>query len=113
MLESSQATTTKQSNKGKKMDIDTTITEPIDAPTAPVPRVRRTLDRNTDDKMIAGVCSGIGRYFDIHTSLVRVAFVVFTLLGGAGLLAYAVLWFAVDRGPGRDAALYNNERNVQ
>ena len=87
------------------MDTETTITEPIDAPTKLVPRRRRTLDRDTDDKMIAGVCSGLGRYFDIHTSLVRVAFVVFTLLGGAGLLAYAVLWFAVDRGPAAPADL--------
>ncbi len=95
------------------MDTETTITEPIDASTTFVPRRRRTLDRDTDDKMIAGVCSGLGRYFDIHTSLVRVAFVVFTLLGGAGVLAYAVLWFAVDRGPARETDQYNNERNAQ
>ncbi len=95
------------------MNTETTIIELIDAPTMPAPRRRRTLYRDNDDKMIAGVCSGLGRYFDIHTSLVRVAFVVFTLLGGAGVLAYAVLWFAVDRGPARETDQYNNERNVQ
>lgn len=56
----------------------------------------RPLYRDTSDKMVAGVCSGLGRHFDIHTQLVRVAFVVFTLLGGAGVLAYLVLWFALD-----------------
>ncbi len=76
-----------------EMSVDET-----DAPTTPVAPRPRTLYRDTDDKKIAGVCSGLGHYFDIHTTLVRVAFVVFTLLGGAGLLAYAVLWFAVDRG---------------
>lgn len=64
-----------------------------------MPRRHRPLYRDTSDKMIAGVCSGLGHYFDIHTTLVRVAFVVFTLLGGAGLLAYVVLWFALDPAP--------------
>lgn len=59
----------------------------------------RSLYRDTSDKMVAGVCSGLGRDFDIHTQVVRVAFVVFTLLGGAGVLAYLVLWFALDPDP--------------
>jgi phage shock protein C len=59
------------------------------------------VDRDTNDKVMAGVCSGLGHYFDNHTTLVRVAFVVFTLLGGAGIPAYLVLWFAVDQGPAR------------
>lgn len=95
------------------MNTENTITELIDVPTTSVPRRRRTLHRDSDDKMIAGVCSGLGHHFDIHTSLVRVAFVVFTLLGGAGILAYAVLWFAVDPGPARETEQYISERNMQ
>jgi phage shock protein PspC (stress-responsive transcriptional regulator)/predicted membrane protein len=38
--------------------------------------------------MVAGVCSGLGRYFDLNPSFFRVAFVVLTLLGGSGLLIY-------------------------
>ena len=59
----------------------------------------RPLYRDTIDKRVAGVCSGLAQYFDIHTTLVRVAFVVFTLLGGAGVLAYLVLWIALKPGP--------------
>jgi phage shock protein PspC (stress-responsive transcriptional regulator)/predicted membrane protein len=39
--------------------------------------------------MIAGVCGGLGRYFDVNPVLYRVGFVVLTFLGGAGLLIYA------------------------
>ncbi len=49
--------------------------------------------------MVAGVCSGLGHYFDMDTTLVRVALVVITVLGGAGLLAYIILWFALDPAP--------------
>jgi phage shock protein PspC (stress-responsive transcriptional regulator) len=38
--------------------------------------------------MVAGVSSGLARYFDIHPAVYRVGFVVLTLLGGAGLLLY-------------------------
>jgi phage shock protein PspC (stress-responsive transcriptional regulator) len=39
--------------------------------------------------MVAGVCGGLARYFDIHPAFYRVGFVVLTLLGGAGILIYA------------------------
>ena len=39
--------------------------------------------------MVAGVCGGLARYFDIHPAFYRVGFVVLTLLGGAGVLIYA------------------------
>ena len=40
--------------------------------------------------MLAGVSGGLARYFDIHPAVFRVGFVVLTLLGGAGILIYAV-----------------------
>lgn len=62
-------------------------------------RRSQTLYRDPDDKMIGGVCSGLAHYFDIDTILVRVAFVVVALLGGGGLLAYALLWAILDPAP--------------
>jgi phage shock protein C len=38
--------------------------------------------------MLAGVAAGIADYFDVDVTLVRVAFAVFALLGGAGVPAY-------------------------
>ena len=40
--------------------------------------------------MVAGVSGGLARYFEIHPAVFRVGFVVLTLLGGAGILIYAV-----------------------
>lgn len=48
--------------------------------------------RATSNKMIAGVCAGIGEYFDIDPTIVRIAFVFFTLFGGSGVVAYIILW---------------------
>lgn len=57
------------------------------------------LYRDGEDKKIAGVCSGLAYYFDIDTTLVRLAFVVLVLLGGGGFLAYLVLWLIMDEAP--------------
>jgi phage shock protein PspC (stress-responsive transcriptional regulator) len=51
------------------------------------PAVRR-LERSRDDRMLAGVCGGLARYFGIHPAFYRVGFVVLTLIGGAGILVY-------------------------
>jgi phage shock protein PspC (stress-responsive transcriptional regulator) len=51
------------------------------------PAVKR-LERSRDDRMLAGVCGGLARYFGIHPAFYRVGFVVLTLIGGAGVLVY-------------------------
>jgi phage shock protein PspC (stress-responsive transcriptional regulator) len=51
------------------------------------PTVKR-LERSRSDRMLAGVCGGLARYFDIHPAFYRVGFVVLTLLGGAGIVIY-------------------------
>jgi phage shock protein PspC (stress-responsive transcriptional regulator) len=57
-------------------------------PTAPQGPGPRRLYRSRDDRVIAGVCGGIARYFNIDPVLVRVGAVALAFLGGAGLLAY-------------------------
>ena len=44
------------------------------------------------EKIIFGVCNWVGEKFWIDVSVVRIAFVLFTLFGGAGVLLYFVLW---------------------
>jgi phage shock protein PspC (stress-responsive transcriptional regulator) len=48
----------------------------------------KRLERSRSDRMLAGVCGGLARYFDIHPAVYRVGFVVLTLLGGAGIVIY-------------------------
>lgn len=48
--------------------------------------------RSKNDKMIAGVCGGLARYFNIDPAIVRLLFVLAVVLGGASPLIYLVLW---------------------
>ena len=47
---------------------------------------------NVQDKKIAGVCAGLADYLDMYQTLVRAIWILFTLLGGSGILAYLILW---------------------
>ena len=48
----------------------------------------KELHRSSDDRIIAGVAGGLGRYFDISPTFFRIGFVILTLVGGAGILLY-------------------------
>ncbi|MET7964778.1 PspC domain-containing protein [Micromonospora zamorensis] len=66
------------------------------APHAPYKQLRRP----TTDRMVAGVASGVGRYFAIDPTLVRVLFAVSGLLtGGLALFAYPIMWFLMPEEP--------------
>ncbi|HEY6962808.1 MAG TPA: PspC domain-containing protein [Gaiellaceae bacterium] len=55
--------------------------------TITTPIVKR-LERSRDDRVLAGVCGGLGRYFDLTPAVFRLGFVVLTVLGGSGILVY-------------------------
>lgn len=58
----------------------------------------RRLYRSVKNRMLAGVCGGIGEYFHIDPTLIRlgwVALTLFTFHFGAGLLLYIVWWIVV------------------
>ena len=53
------------------------------------------LYRTREGRVVAGVCSGIAGYFGIDPTLVRLAFAVFTIFGGAGILIYLIAWIVI------------------
>lgn len=55
----------------------------------------RKLFRDPDDKKLAGVASGIAKYFGVDATVVRLLFLVSIFLGGFGIFAYIVLWIAM------------------
>jgi phage shock protein C len=61
--------------------------------------MERKLQRNTLDKKLAGVCSGLAEYFDIDVTLIRVAFIMAVVAGFSGILAYIILWIIVPVKP--------------
>lgn len=50
----------------------------------------KRLYKNTDNKMIGGVCSGIAEYFDLDPTLVRIGWLIAFFCAGTGLLAYFI-----------------------
>ncbi|PKM84558.1 MAG: hypothetical protein CVU86_06680 [Firmicutes bacterium HGW-Firmicutes-11] len=52
--------------------------------------MERRLYKSRTNRQISGVCGGIGEYFNIDPVIIRLLVVVFTLAGGAGLIAYII-----------------------
>jgi phage shock protein C len=61
----------------------------------------RRLTRSSRHKMIAGVCGGIAEYFDLDPTVVRVAYVLVSIVSVAfpGILAYVILMFVMPPPP--------------
>ena len=61
---------------------------------SPPPRREKKLTRS-NDKMIAGVCAGLAEYFGLDVTLVRVLYVLVSILSAAfpGIIVYIVLMF--------------------
>jgi phage shock protein C len=53
---------------------------------------RRMLRRPIQDRMIAGVASGIAEYLDVDVTVVRIVMVVLSVCGGAGIALYVAGW---------------------
>ncbi|WP_051189452.1 PspC domain-containing protein [Daejeonella oryzae] len=61
----------------------------------------KKLYRDMDDRIIGGVCSGVGHYFDIEARWVRIIFLLLFLFGGTGFMLYVILWLVMPRAVSR------------
>lgn len=61
--------------------------------------MEKKLYKSCKNKMIDGVCAGIAEYFNIDPTLVRVGLVLFSVMGGAGILAYIIMAIVMPRNP--------------
>lgn len=59
----------------------------------------RRLYRSNSNRMIAGVCGGLGEYLNMDPTIVRLIFVLLLLLAGHGLLIYLILMLLVPMAP--------------
>ena len=69
-----------------------------------VQHMQQRLYRSQKDKIIGGICGGLGDYFDVDPVFFRVLFVVLTFVNGIGLLLYIILWFVVPLGRGETSS---------
>lgn len=52
--------------------------------------MKKRIYKSKTDEKICGVCGGIAEFFDVDSTLIRLAWVLFTALGGSGVIAYIV-----------------------
>jgi phage shock protein PspC (stress-responsive transcriptional regulator) len=72
------------------------MSEQSPTPSAPLGRHDlRNLRRSSSDRMIAGVCGGLGRYTGVDPVVFRITLAVLAVFGGAGLVLYAIGWLLI------------------
>ncbi len=59
----------------------------------------KRLYKSNTDKKLDGVCAGIAEYFEIDPTVVRLVWVLFSLAGGSGVLAYIIAALVMPRKP--------------
>jgi len=63
--------------------------------------VKKILYRSRENKIIAGICGGIGKYFDIDPNLVRII-AAFVCLTPPGILTYIIAWIIIPQETGNN-----------
>ena len=61
--------------------------------------MEKRLYKSNQNKMIDGVCGGIAEYFGVDPTVVRLLWVLFSLMGGSGILAYIIAALIIPRNP--------------
>ena len=65
---------------------------------------QKRLYRSQTDRVLFGVCGGLGKYFGIDPVIFRILFVIFLFIDGVGLIAYLIMILIIpnERGVGKD-----------
>jgi len=59
----------------------------------------RRLHRSNNQRVVAGICGGLGEYFAVDPVWFRVGFVILALGGGSGIVIYLLMWLIVPPAP--------------
>ena len=70
----------------------------------------KKLQRSKSDQVVAGVCAGIAKYFDIDPVVVRIIFALVTIGGGTGILLYILLWIIM---PEEESTAQTTEETIK
>lgn len=92
----------------KEQSYSSSNTNQQSAQTEAPPKPKRGLYRDTSDKFIGGVCSGIAAYLNVDPTIVRILFAIITFGGfGLGIMAYIIMWIVL---PAKDVEGYTGKR---
>ena len=77
----------------------------------------RKLFRSETNRVLAGVAAGLGEYFQIDPTIIRLIFVLLTVFGGGGVLVYIILWILIpsEKNIGKDSeeTIRNNAEELK
>ena len=59
----------------------------------------KKLYRSRENRVLGGVCGGIGEYFEIDPVIVRLIFLILFFVGGVGFLGYLIAWIIIPERP--------------
>ena len=62
--------------------------------------MKKRLYKDHSNKKLCGVCSGIAKFFDLDSTVIRLAWILFSALGGSGVLAYIICAIVMPDEPG-------------
>ena len=62
-------------------------------------KLEKRLYKSKENRMLDGVCGGIAEYFNIDPTIVRLAWAIFSLAGGSGVLAYIIALIIIPERP--------------
>lgn len=73
------------------------------------PYMEKRIYRSTTDQVIGGVCGGLGEYFEIDPTIIRLVWAI-AVFAGVGFLAYIIAWIVIPEKPrGYDASSFQSE----
>lgn len=70
----------------------------------------RKLYRSRTERSIAGVCGGLGEYFDADPTMIRLVTLLLILFGGLSIWAYIILWIVIPEEPARKFNINSKNR---
>lgn len=71
----------------------------------------KRLYRSRTNSMIAGVCGGLGEYFNVDPTIMRLVAVLLVFADGIGLIAYIIAWIIIPRNPEIEAEVITTEKS--
>lgn len=61
--------------------------------------MKKKLYKSRSDKKIDGVCGGIAEYFEVDSTLIRLGWIIFSLMGGSGIICYFLAMLIMPQRP--------------
>lgn len=71
------------------------------------------LHRSETNRIVAGVAGGLGEYFNIDPTIVRILFILLTIFGGSGVLIYIILWLIIPSGNNPSNLNFKNKEEIR